>query len=77
MNLHHLRIFYKHAVEAGVALAVVGGRAIAREVADGRLAAVRLRPAGLALRFFLVHHKERGHAAVLRAFLALARVPRR
>ena len=30
-----------------------------------------------ALRFFLVHHKERGHAAVLRAFLALARVPRR
>jgi DNA-binding transcriptional LysR family regulator len=67
----------KHAVEAGVALAVVGGRAIAREVADGRLAAVRLRPAGLALRFFLVHHKERGHAAVLRAFLALARVPRR
>jgi DNA-binding transcriptional LysR family regulator len=67
----------KHAVEAGVAVAVIGARAIAREVAGGRLRAIRLRPRGLALRFYLVHHKERSHAAVLRAFLALARVPRR
>jgi DNA-binding transcriptional LysR family regulator len=64
----------KHAVEAGLAVAVLGARAVAREVADGRLRAARLRPRTLALRFYLVHHKERSHAAVLRAFLALARV---
>ncbi|MBI2467073.1 MAG: LysR family transcriptional regulator [Candidatus Rokubacteria bacterium] len=69
----------KRAVEAGVGLAVLGARVVAREVAQGRLRAVRVRGAGLALRFYMVHHRDRAHAPVLRAFLdlALARRARR
>jgi DNA-binding transcriptional LysR family regulator len=61
----------KHAVEAGLGLAPVGARVVAREVADGRLAALRIRDPAVAFRFFVVHHRERAHAPVLRAFLAL------
>jgi aminoethylphosphonate catabolism LysR family transcriptional regulator len=67
----------KHAVAAGVGLALLGARVVAHEVADHRLAAVRLREAAPALRFFFVYHADRAHAAVLRAFLRLARPPHR
>jgi DNA-binding transcriptional LysR family regulator len=67
----------KRAVEAGLGVALVGARVIAREVADGRLRAVRLSGAGLALQFFFVHHEDRARAPVLRAFLALTRERRR
>jgi LysR family transcriptional regulator, low CO2-responsive transcriptional regulator len=63
----------KHAVEAGLGAAPVAARVVAQEVASGRLAALRMRNPAVALRFFVVHHKDRGHAPVLRAFLALAR----
>lgn len=66
----------KHAVEAGVGIAVVGTRVVAREVADRRLRILRLRGRGLALRFFFVHHRDRAQAPVLQAFLALARASR-
>jgi DNA-binding transcriptional LysR family regulator len=63
----------KHAVEAGLGVAPVGQRVIAREVAARTLHAVGVRAADFALRFFALHHRDRGHAPVLRAFLALAR----
>jgi DNA-binding transcriptional LysR family regulator len=63
----------KHAVEAGLGVAPVGRRVIAREVADRRLCAVRVRARGFALQFFALHHRDRAHAPVLRAFLTLAR----
>ncbi len=67
----------KQAVEAGVGVALVGARVIAREAADGRLAAVHVRGEAMALRFVLVHHRDRVRAPVLRAFLALAGARRR
>jgi DNA-binding transcriptional LysR family regulator len=66
----------KHAVTAGVGVAVLGARVVDDEAARGRLRAIRLRGHGLALRFFFVYHGHRAHAPVLRAFLGLARAPR-
>lgn len=63
----------KRAVEAGLGIALVGARVVARELADGRLRALRVRGRGFALRFFIVHHADRAHAPVLRAFLGLTR----
>lgn len=62
----------KRAVEAGVGLAFLGARVVAREAAAGRLGVVRVRDRGLALQFYVAHHRDRGHAPVVRAFLALA-----
>jgi LysR family transcriptional regulator, low CO2-responsive transcriptional regulator len=63
----------KHAVAAGLGVAVVGAHVVAREVAGRRLRAVRLRGRGFALRFHVCYHRDRRHAPVLSAFLTLAR----
>jgi len=67
----------KYAVLAGLGVAVVGAHVIGRDVAERRLHAVRLPGRGFALRFFVLHHQDRAQAAVVRAFLALARSRRR
>jgi DNA-binding transcriptional LysR family regulator len=66
----------KDAVAAGVGVALLGARVVAREAAERRLRAVPVRGGGLALRFFFVYHRDRARAPVLRAFLGLARAPR-
>lgn len=67
----------KHAVGAGLGVALLGATVIERESAAGRLRGLRVRGEGLSLRFFFVYHRDRAHAPVLRAFLGLARAPRR
>jgi molybdate transport repressor ModE-like protein len=64
-----------HAVAAGLGVALVGARVVARDVAAGRLRRLRLRGPLPALRFFLIHHRARAGSPLLRAFLALARGP--
>jgi len=66
----------KHAVAAGLGVSMLGARVIATEAGERRLRAVRVRGKGLAIRFFFVHHADRTHAPVPRAFLVLARAAR-
>jgi aminoethylphosphonate catabolism LysR family transcriptional regulator len=63
----------KHAVKAGLGVAMLGQRLVAREAAADPLPWVRVRGPHLAVRFFFVHHADRAHAPVLRAFLDVAR----
>jgi LysR family transcriptional regulator for metE and metH len=62
----------KRAVEAGMGVAFVGARVAEREAAEHRVRTLRVQADGLALCFFVVHHRDRAHAPVLRAFLDVA-----
>jgi len=61
------------AVRAGLGLGFVSRRALAEELAAGRLAEVRLKGVDLSRRFYLVSHRRRTHAPAAVAFMTLCR----